>query len=133
MEKTWTISIVGIIVALGGLGFIAVFFAIVGHFFHKNAQKKATSVATNATNTVKKDKKIPEKAVKGDKNVQSVSIQNSVDDSEELIAILSAAIASFEGVKDVKVISARRIDESKPRSMWRFHNPQVTWRTVKRK
>ncbi|WP_456398633.1 OadG family protein [Mesoaciditoga sp.] len=132
MEKTWTISIVGIIVALGGLGFIAIFFAIVGHFFHKSAQKKAANAATKATSSVKRDTKVPEKAVKGDKNVQSVPVQNSVDDSE-LIAVLSAAIASFEGVKAVKVISARRMDESKPRSMWRFHNPQVTWRTVKRK
>ncbi len=81
---------------------------------------------------MRRDTKVPEKAVKGDKNVQSVPVQNSVDDSE-LIAVLSAAIASFEGVKAVKVISARRMDESKPRSMWRFHNPQVTWRTVKRK
>jgi cytoskeletal protein RodZ len=139
VEKTWTISIVGIIVALGGLGFIAIFFAIVGHFFHKNRQKKNKM---NVSSTQGNQRKIPQPSRKAEKNAREkltaesssaqVGIENNENDAE-IVAVISAAIASFENGKVSKILSITRIPENASRSVWRFHNPQRIWRTTKRK
>ena len=129
MEKTWTISIVGIIVALGGLGFIAIFFAIVGHFFHKNSKKKAEKNASAAKKAVPRgeERKAPSTYTEKAENVK-------ISETDEVVAVISAAIASFEGEKMPKILSIRSVDNDRaPRNMWRFHNPQKIWRINKRK
>ncbi len=126
MERTWTVSIVGIIVALGGLGLIAIFFAIVGHFFKKNSQKRQKKETPKAASTTSSSvTKTPEK-----KSADLTKTMNEFDEDEETVAVISAALTAYMPVKG-KVVSIKRV-ERKANNLWRLHSAQNVWR-IKRK
>lgn len=128
MSETWNISLVGITFALGGLGLIAVFFAIVGHFFKKNADRKKTSKSAFSPTIIG-----------GEKNIQkrSSDIQHAVKkgenvEEEEIVAAISAAIMAYAPAGG-KIVSVKRVSEERKdtRHLWRLHNAQTTWRIRK--
>ena len=127
MEKTWTVSIVGIIVALGGLGFIAIFFAIVGHFFKRSSQKKqkkrspkVTSFASSSVIEAPTEKK----------NSSFVETVNKFDEDEEIVAVIGAALAAYTSTRG-NIVSIKCV-KRKPNNLWRLHSAQNVWR-IKRK
>ncbi len=126
MERTWTVSIVGIIVALGGLGLIAVFFAIVGHFFKKSSQKRQKKETPKVASTTSSS--VAETSEK--KSTVLTKTMNEFDEDEEIVAVISAALTAYTPVKG-KVVSIKRV-ERKANNLWRLHNAQNVWR-IKRK
>jgi len=124
VERTWTISIVGIIVALGGLGFIAIFFAIVGHFFTQNSKRKVEKSVNKSK--VNAPESAPTATMKN--NVPQVIPTNvNVGEEDEIVAVISAAIASFGG-DTPRILSVKKVGENMPRNLWRFHDTQRIWR-----
>ncbi len=125
MERAWTVSIIGIIVALGGLGFIAIFFAVVGYFFKKtDGKKKNRPTVQNSPTTLKRSASAPL-----EKRTDVVSSENE----EETVAAMAAALAAF-GSSNARVISVKQTKQENARvSAWRFHESQKVWRTLKRK
>ncbi len=125
MESTWTISTVGIIMALGGLGFIAIFFALIGGFFKRSAQRKqkkeALEVSPFKSNGVVKESEEKE-------NANSVKI--STLDDEEIVAVIGAALTAYMPTNG-HIVSVKRVGR-KSNDLWRLHSAQNVWR-IKRK
>ncbi len=126
MEKTWTVSLVGIIMALGGLGLIATFFAIVGHFFDKSARKKRRKGSPKATPP--KSGSVIETPV--EKKVNDLVKTNGGFEDEEIVAVISSALAAYAPVKR-NVVSIKRV-EKKANNLWRLHSAQNVWRIKKK-
>lgn len=127
MEKMWTVSIVGIIMALGGLGFIAIFFAIVGHFFKRSSQKKQRKGSSKVTSSTSSS--VIEASTEK-KNSNFVETMNKFDEDEEIVAVISAALAACTPTRG-NIMSIKRV-ERKANNLWRLHNAQNVWR-IKRK
>ncbi len=128
MEKAWTISIIGIIVALGGLGFIAIFFATIGHFFKKtNGNKKKQGTIQKSTTTLKRSA-----SSSLEKKAQNAFLTQKSED-EEIVAVVAAALAAF-GSKESRVLSVKHVEPRMIRTnVWKFHETHFVWRTLKRK
>ncbi len=130
MNETWNISLVGITFALGGLGLIAAFFAIVGHFFKKNAEQKKISKSASSLTITDKGKDIQEK---NNKTIQyTVERGENIEEEEEIVAAISAAIMTYAPAGG-KIVSINRVNDEKKgtKNLWRLHNAQTVWRIKK--
>ncbi len=124
MDNPGNVSLVGITFALGGLGLIATFFAIVGHYFKKSADKKKTPKRVPSSTTAK------ERNVNANHIVQPVVEKREDENVEsETVAAITAAVMAYAS-KGSKIVSIKRANEErkKNKSLWRLHKAQTTWR-----
>ncbi|GEM_PF-2763888 len=130
MSETWNISLIGIVFAVGELGIIATFFAIVGHFFKRNSERKKNSKSLSSPAIVEEKKIIQKKSVKDIQ--QTAEKVETIEEEEELVAVMSAAIMAYAPMGG-KIVSINHVNEEKrvTSHSWRLHNPRTTWRIGK--